>query len=292
MNNNNNKIALITGASSGIGKAVAEVMAKDGFKVYGTSRRANYEIVEENGVSYTMLPMTLQDEDTISSAVEYIIKQDGRIDVLVNAAGSGIAGAIEETSVEEAISQFDVCFFGVMGVLNHVLPHMRKARSGMVINIGSMAACFPIPFQAMYSAVKSSLFMLTTTLRMELKPFGIKACTIEPGDIKTGFTDKRVYTDKTKTTAYRIPFERALYEMIRSELAAPGPKKCAQLILKTAKRKNPPVRISVGGEYKLLYTLSKILPWSIKEKIIGMIYLRKDPPKDAVWTFDKQFKEK
>ncbi|MDD5017498.1 MAG: SDR family oxidoreductase [Eubacteriales bacterium] len=287
----NKKIAFVTGASSGIGRAVAAVFAKNGYTVYGTSRRANYETVETDGAGYTMLPITLEDDGSVRDAVQYVIDRHGRIDVVVNAAGSGIAGAIEETSPAEARMQFDVCFFGIVSVLSHVLPHMREAKSGMVINIGSMAACFPIAFQGMYSAVKSALFMMTATLRMEVRPFGIKACVIEPGDTKTGFTKKRVFTQKSKNTAYRQPLERALYEMIRSELSAEGPEKCARLVLKAAGMKNPPARLSVGADNKILYALSRLTSWRFKERILGMMYLSKDPPKDAVWTYEKQFKE-
>lgn len=283
----NKRVVLITGASSGIGKEVAKRMAKEGYTVYGTSRRANFEKTD-----ITMIPMTLEDESSIKAAVDYIIKEQGTIDVLINAAGSGIAGAVEETTAEEAKSQFDVCFFGAMSVQSAVLPYMREKREGAIINIGSMAACFPVPFQGMYSAVKSALFMMTATLAMELKPYGIKVCCIEPGDTKTGFTEKRMYTKRTKDTQYNPYFERALYEMIRSELAAYGPEKCAELIMKTLRQKNPPIRKSVGLGYKSLYVFSKVLSWRIKMAIIKMIYLKKNPPSDAVWTFDKQFKNK
>lgn len=288
----NGKIALVTGASSGIGKAAAKAMAQGGYIVYGTSRSAKFEETDLGGVSCTMLPMTLEDEGSIKKAVDYIIEKQGRIDVVVNAAGSGIAGAVEDTTAQEAERQFDVCLFGVIRVLNHVLPHMREAKSGTVINIGSMASCFPIPFQGMYSAVKSALFMMTAVLRMEVKPFGIKACVIEPGDTKTGFTAMRVFTEKTKGTVYRKPLERALYEMIRSELSSPGPEECAKLVLKAADMKNPPVRVSVGLQYKIIYALARITSWKFKIRILNMMYLSKDPPKDAVWTFDKQFREK
>jgi len=291
MRNESKKVAFVTGASSGIGQAVAQTMAKNGYIVYGTSRNANYEAVEAGGASYVMVPMTLEDDASIADAVKYVLDRQGQIDVLINAAGSGIAGAIEDTTADEAKSQFNVCFFGVISVLNHVLPAMREKQSGMVINIGSMAACFPIAFQAMYSAVKSALFMLTLTLRMEVKPFGIKCCTVEPGDTKTGFTAKRVFTKKSAQTAYRQPMERALYEMIRSEFSAPGPEKCAQLILKVAQMKNPPARVSVGFGYKALYALSRLTSWRFKERILRAIYLRKDPPADAAWTYEKQFKE-
>jgi|AGTN01.1.fsa_nt_gi Short-chain dehydrogenases of various substrate specificities len=285
---NKQQIALVTGASSGIGKAAAEEFAKNGYTVYGTSRRANHEAV--GGI--TMLPMTLEDEASVEAAVHYVTERHGRIDVLVNAAGSGIAGAVEETTADEAKAQFEVCFFGVIRVLNHVLPVMRAAGGGAVINIGSMAACFPIAFQGMYSAAKSALFMLSATLRMEVKPFGIRVCAIEPGDTKTGFTGKRVFTKQSRSSAYAKPMERALYEMIRSELAAPGPEKCAKLVLKAARMKNPPARISVGMSYKALYVFSKLTSWRFKQRILNMIYLSNDPPSGAVWTLGKQFGEK
>lgn len=281
-----NKIALVTGASSGIGKEIARRMSEAGYTVYGTSRKANYE-----KTFCTMLPLTLEDNDSVKSAVEYVIKEHGRIDVLINAAGSGIAGAVEETSTNEAREQFDVCLFGAMSVQSAVLPYMKEKGSGMVINIGSMAACFPVPFQGMYSAVKSAVFMMSASLAMELRPYGIKVCCIEPGDTKTGFTQKRTYTKATRNTGYNPYFERALYEMIRSELVAYGPEKCANLVLKTLRQKNPPIRKSVGIGYKALYILSKILSWRIKMALINMIYLKKDPPEDAVWTFEKQFKD-
>ncbi|MGI5849684.1 MAG: SDR family oxidoreductase [Christensenellales bacterium] len=285
MSNSNQKIAFVTGASSGIGKAIAEIMAKDGYIVYGTSRRAHYESVNFEGVCYTMLPMTLEDEQTISEAVKFVIDKHGRVDVLVNAAGSGIAGAIEETSPAEAKAQFDVCFFGIIGVINHVLPHMRQTGGGTVINIGSMASFFPLPFQGMYCGAKAALFMLTSALRMEAESFGIRVCQIEPGDTKTGFTDKRVLTEKSKNTAYKKLFTRALYEMIRSEQEAKGCEKCARLVLKIARMKRPPIRSVVGAGNKMLYMLTKFVPWWVMKIVVcRLMYMRKDPPKDGTWV--------
>lgn len=291
MRNIGEKITLITGASSGIGRAIAQLLAKEGYIVYGTSRRANYETVDLGGSSYMMLPMTLEDEQSVKQAVEYVYEKHGRLDLLVNAAGSGIAGAIEETSAEEAMRQFDVCFFGVVRVLNHVLPRMREAGHGMIINIGSLSACFPVPFQAMYSACKTALFSLTTSLRMELKPFGVTACAIEPGNTISGFIQSRTYTEKTRNTAYRPYFERSMC-VVNSEYAAYPPETCAKAVLKAARMKNPPVRVSPGLGYKLLYGLSKFVTWRLKERAIRSVYLKKDPSPDAEWTFDKQFREK
>ncbi len=289
---NNEKIALVTGASSGIGRAAAQILASSGYVVYGTSRGAKGETVADGGASYTLLPLTLEDEKSVEAAVNTIVLNHGRMDVLVNAAGSGIAGAIEETTAAEARAQFDVCFFGIITVLSYVLPIMRAQSSGIIINIGSMASSFPIPFQGMYSSVKAALLMLTATLRLELEPFGIRVCAVEPGDTRTGFTEKRLFTKKTAQTSYKKPLERALYEMIRSELSAYGPERCAKTILKTVQKKNPPVRVSVGVDYKLFYLLAKIMPLRVKLYVLRKMYLSKDPPENAVWTFGKQFEEK
>ena len=278
MGKNEERYVLVTGASSGIGRAAALRLAQEGFTVYGTSRRGSYETVEQDGASFVLLPMTMEDEATIRDAVRYILDRHGRIDLLVNAAGSGIAGAIEETSAEEAIRQFDVCFFGIVRVLNHVLPAMREARSGRIINIGSVAAFFPLPFQSMYSAAKAAMYSMTCALRMELKPYDIDVCQIEPGDVKTGFTDKRVIAQKAKNTAYPVMFKRAYYEMVRSEMTGYAPERCAKTVLKAALMKKPPARMCVDFSYGLLGVVAALLPWSICEKLIASIYLKNDPP--------------
>jgi len=277
------KVALITGASSGIGEEIAKQLSEEGYIVYGTSRKADKE-----KPFCKILPFRLEDPASINAVTDHIIEEHGRIDVLVNAAGGGIAGAVEETDPQEAKWQFD-SLFGIYSVQSAVLPHMKKQRSGIIINIGSMAACFPIPFQGTYSAVKSAIFMMSATLAMEVKPHGIRVCCIEPGDTKTGFTGSRTYSKRTADTEYNPYFERALYEMIRSEMAAYGPEKCARLVIKTINQKNPPVRKSVGTGYKTLYLASKLLPWKIKMFILKKIYLENDPPKGAEWTFKKQF---
>lgn len=285
MSMNEKRIVLVTGASSGIGKAAAQQLAKEGCTVYGTSRRGKYETMGPEGASFTLLPMTLENEQTIRDAVQHILDRHGRIDVLVNAAGSGIAGAIEETTPEEAYTQFDVCFFGIVRTLNHVLPVMRAAGSGLVINIGSVASFFTLPFQGMYSAAKSALYAMTCALRMELKPFGIHVCQIEPGDVKTNFTQQRVITEKAKNTSYKVPFKRAVYEMVRSEMAGYAPERCAKTVSRAVRMKRPPARLCVDVQYKLLGIVSALLPWSFCEKIIMSMYLKNDPPDG--WRMDQ-----
>jgi len=287
----NQKVALVTGASSGIGKAIAQTLAKRGYVVYGTSRSADYETICEDGIAYTMLPLTLEDEDTIARAVQYVIRRHGRIDVLVNNAGTGYAGAIEETTAQEAQAQFDVCFFGAVRMLNHVLPYMRAAGRGVVINVGSLGARFPVPFQAMYCAAKAAIFSMTVALRLELAPFGVRACVIEPGNTRTDIIARRRYAAKTYRTAYRQPLERSL-GVINSYIAACSPEQCAQLALRVAGMKNPPARVTPGFGYKCLYAISRFAPWRLKEWIIRRVYLNGKAPRGAEWTFDKQFKEK
>jgi NAD(P)-dependent dehydrogenase (short-subunit alcohol dehydrogenase family) len=272
------QIVLVTGASSGIGRAAAELFAQRGYVVYGTSRQGRYEAIGPQGAAFKLLPMTLQDETTVQAAVQYVLDRHGRIDILVNAAGSGIAGAIEETSADEAQQQFDVLFFGVVRVLGHVLPAMREAGGGLVINVGSVAAFFPLPFQGMYSAAKAALFSMTCALRAEMKPFGVKFCQVEPGDTKTNFTARRVLTKKSRSTAYGTSLLRALYEMERSEMAGKEPARYAEAIVKAAQMKNPPARICPDFQYRALRVISNILPWRVAEKALIAMYLTKDPP--------------
>lgn len=275
----------MTGASSGIGKAIAQEFARSGDVVYGTSRRGNYQKAGEEGACYEMIPLTLEDEASVETAVNYVLKRHGRVDVLVNAAGSGIAGAIEETTAEEAKAQFEVCYFGVVRMLNHVLPHMRAAGRGTVINIGSIASFAPLPFQGTYSSAKAALFMLTGALRMEAEPFGIRVCQVDPGDTRTGFTEKRVLSKASENTAYSKMFTRALYEMIRSEQMAKGPEACAKVVLKMARMKKPPVRRLVRLIDKTQFVLIKFLPWSVMKSVIcRLMYLRNDPPEDGELT--------
>jgi short-subunit dehydrogenase len=281
---NRQQVALVTGASSGIGKAVAELFAREGYIVYGTSRRACFEQAGEKGYAYTMVPMTLEDEKSVGDAVRYVVQRHRRIDVLVNAAGSGIAGAIEETNADEAKTQFEVCYFGVLRVLGHALPAMRAAGGGTVINIGSMASVFPLPFQGIYSGAKAALYMLTCALRMEIAPFGVRVCQVDPGDTKTGFTDKRALTERSARTAYPKGLTRALYEMIRSEQDAPGPELCAKAVLKMARKKHPPARTVVGAGNKFLCAIAKFAPGSVMRKALRSMYLSKEPPAEGAYT--------
>ncbi|NLC44057.1 MAG: SDR family NAD(P)-dependent oxidoreductase [Clostridiales bacterium] len=276
-------VVLLTGASSGIGKLTAEYLAELGCKVYGTSRKGeNGTIVFPNDSSTNSKQATLKgfvkmvqldvcNDLSVKDAVDYVIQQESRIDVLINNAGFGISGAIEETSEKEAFSQFDTNFFGMHRMCRKVLPIMRKQRKGLIINIGSVAGTFSIPYQSMYSASKSAMKSFTEALRMEVREFGIRAVVIEPGDTQTGFTDNRYYSQESESTSY--PKGKASIEkMIKDERNGDRPIGVAKTIGKLLNAKNPPSRVTIGMVYKVFTQLKRVLPSRLVEFILGKMY--------------------
>ncbi|NLB42355.1 MAG: SDR family NAD(P)-dependent oxidoreductase [Clostridiales bacterium] len=272
-------VVLLTGASSGIGKLTAEHLASLGCKVYGTSRKGeNGTVVFPNDSTrpaqkgfVKMVQLDVRDDLSVKNAVEYVIQEEGRIDILINNAGFGISGAIEETSEKEAFSQFDTNFFGMHRMCRKVLPIMRKQKKGLIINIGSVAGTFAIPYQSMYSASKSAMKSFTDALRMEVQDFGIRAVIIEPGDTQTGFTDNRYYNQESENTSY--PKGKASIEMmIKDERNGDQPIGIAQTIGKLLNVKNPPSRITIGIVYKVFTQLKRILPSRLVEFILGKMY--------------------
>lgn len=274
-----NKVVLITGASSGIGRATAELLMKKGFHVYGTSRKASGNI-EENETSeistggfVRMLQMDVADEASVKGAIESVISTEGHIDVLVSNAGTGVAGAIEDVSMEEARTQFEINFFGTLRVVKAVLPLMRNQGYGKIIAISSVAGVISIPYQAHYSSSKYAVEGLIEALRYEVRPFGISACLVEPGDTRTGFTQSRITAKgANEKSPYNEKFTRSLARMERDEQNGASPSSVAGVIYKMIKRKKPPVRTTVGLQYKTIFFLKKILPGSILEKVVGLLY--------------------
>ena len=268
----NRSIVFVSGASSGIGKAIAETFLNAGYIVYGTSRKAEFNQAPDNN-QIVMLPMDVTNEDSVKKAVSYVLSQEGNIDILVNCAGSGIAGSIEAVPVRIAQQQFDVTFFGALRVIQAVMPTFRKNKTGRIINIGSVAGYIPIPFQSMYSASKFAMESLSETLRMEAAKFRVKVSLVEPGDTKTNFTAQRQMAGiKDVESAYMPECKNAIQQMEKDEQNGYSPETVAKIVLKVAKRRNPPVRVSVGFQYQLVYGLSRILPAKLKLIILKMIY--------------------
>src|SRR5580704_17976127 len=206
------RIALVTGASSGIGRACAELLAARGLRVYGGSRHP------EPHAAFEAVRMDVRDEASVDEAVANIIQCEGRIDVVVNNAGISIVGAVEDTSLEEAKDQFEVNFFGVLRLCRSVLPILRKQRAGYIVNIGSIGGLVAIPYQGLYSASKFALEGLSESLRMETRRFGVHVVLIEPGDHRTAITENRRRTGGSQSSAvYRERFERAIARMAADE---------------------------------------------------------------------------
>lgn len=254
------QVILVTGASSGIGAAIAERLVKAGHRVYGTGRSAAGETL--GGVR--MLPLDVRDEASVRACVDQLLAAEGHLDVLVNNAGFLVAGAIEEIAIEQAVAQFDTNFFGLARMVNAVLPSMRERRQGKIINISSLAGMVPVPFWGYYNASKFAVEGYSETLRMELDPLGIRVAMVEPGAIKTPF-----YAQPASTTALAVysPWrDRALRTMSGFEQKAPGPEVVAAKVARLVEQRRPRLRNRVTREASLFSFLRWLLPAGAYER--------------------------
>ena len=257
------KVIILTGASSGIGFQTAEMLAKQGHIVYGAARRVDMmEPLKAFGVKPLALDVT--SEESISQAVDTVIKSEGRIDVLVNNAGYGSYGAVEDVSIEEARKQFDVNLFGVAMLVKAVLPHMRSQRKGTIINVSSMGGRLTTYFGAWYHTTKYALEAFSDALRMETKPFGIEVSIIEPGGIKTpwGHIAADHLAESAKGGAYEAQATKAAEGMHKqySGNMMSDPKVIAKAISRATNARRPKTRYLIGLGAKPLVFLHTILP--------------------------------
>ena len=260
-------IVLLSGGSSGIGAAASSLLADKGYRVYALSRRGT---APQHPL---IVPMAadINDEGAVKEAVETVIGKEGKIDVLVCNAGNGIAGSIEEISVEDAKGQFETCYFGALRLIREVLPHMREKHSGRIITVASVAAVIPIPFQAHYSAVKSAVLSLTEALSLEVKPFGIKCSCILPGDASTGFTAARRRIVE-KDSPYAEVLQRSVEKMEKDETNGMPPERIASAIVKQATARRMKMVVTPGIEYKAINALFAVLPKKFALWVIGLLY--------------------
>lgn len=268
--NDGGKVVLITGASTGIGKVCGEHLAGLGMTVYGASR----SLAESDSGQFHTLRMDVTDDASVRDGVQQIQERHGRIDVAINCAGYGIAGAVEETSPQEAMAQFDTNFFGVHRVCRAVLPTMRQQNDGVIINVSSLAGLLAVPFQAFYSASKFAMEGMTEALRMEVRPFGIRVALIEPGDFKSEFPANRVNTaDSVNSEVYRELLERCVGVMREEEKNGKVPYPVARLLERIINDPSPRLRYTVGpfGE-RLGPKLKSILPYRIYEYLFMKHY--------------------
>ena len=211
------------------------------------------------------LTMDVTDDQSVERAVATVLEREGQLDILVNNAGMGIAGPVENTSIEEAKRQLDVNFFGAFRVSRAVLPIMRSQRSGYIVNIGSIGGLIAIPYQSMYSASKFALEGLSESLRMEVRPFGIKVVIIEPGDHKTAITENRTAMSGG-ADAYKESFQAALARTAHDEQSGPGPEQVARLLYRIVNTRDPRLRYTIGpAQQRAAVWLKRLLPYSITE---------------------------
>jgi NAD(P)-dependent dehydrogenase (short-subunit alcohol dehydrogenase family) len=260
MDKENKRVVLVTGASSGIGLACATHLAGRGYRVYGTSRRSG----AGQAGSVSMLAADVTD-GSVEQAIATVLDREGRLDIVVNNAGMGIAGPVENTSIEEAKRQLEVNFFGAVRVCRAALPVMRKQGSGYIVNIGSIGGLIAIPYQAMYSASKFALEGMSEALRMEVRPFGVRVVIIEPGDHKTAITQNRTEISGG-TDAYDRSFRAALARTAHDEQSGPGPEQIARLLFRIVNKSNPRLRYTIGPvPQRAAVWLKRLLPYSVTE---------------------------
>ena len=268
MTKSNPAVVLITGASSGIGRACAIHLARQGYHVFGTTRRVPGQVETDlrqslaSSDQLNVVTLDVDDKESVVGAIKAILDKTGRLDAVVNCAGFGIAGAVEETSDQEARAIFETNLLGILRVCRAAIPTMRTQGSGIIINISSIGGRIGLPFQGFYSATKFALEGLTEALRMEIRGFGIRAVLIEPGDFCTGFTDSRHLVEKSGlSNVYRDSQEHVLSIVEKDERGGASPDSIARLVARILTKRSPRVRYTVGpAAQKLAAALKKVLP--------------------------------
>ena len=239
---------LVTGASSGIGQAIAQLLTARGFTVFGTSRKPTGNLI----------PLDVRSDDSVRACVERV----GKIDVLVNNAGYSLMGSAEETSLDEAKAQLETNFFGVVRMVKAVLPGMRKAGAGKIITIGSLAGITAIPFGAFYTASKFALEGYTEALWHELRPFGIHVTLIEPGFIATPIGES-TQVAAAPLSAYDGVRQRATHALDQHVKDGISPDAVAQRVLRVIQSRSPTLRYRVGMDAAWFPRLKSVLPWPL-----------------------------
>lgn len=259
------KVVFITGASSGIGKAVGEFLYHNGFTVYGTSR--NPEKTENS--LFPLVKLDVRDVNSIQLAVIEILSKETRIDVVINNAGVGITGPLEEIPSAEIKNNFETNLFGPIEVMKAVLPQMRSQKSGLIINITSIAGYMGLPFRSVYSASKGALELITEALSMEVKQFGIHITNVAPGDFATNIAAGRYHAPLVKGSAYEKSYGTTLNMMDNHVDSGSNPNEMAEAILKVINSSSPKVHYKVGAfMQKFSIILKRILPDSTYEKLL------------------------
>lgn len=263
------KTVLITGGSSGIGKSIGEFLTKKGYQVYGTSRCPE----KYKNTAFPIIKLDVTDPESIQNCVKNLLEKIHKIDILINNAGVGITGAMEEIPMPEIKNNFETNVFGPIGMINAVLPNMRSQGSGLIINITSIAGYMGLPFRGVYSASKGALELITETYRMELKPFGIHMTNVAPGDFATNIANGRYHAPLKNESPYHKPYGSTLQLMDSHVNDGKDPKILAKVIYKITQTKQPKTHYKVGAILqKFSIVLKRILPDVLFEKLLMSFY--------------------
>jgi short-subunit dehydrogenase len=254
------KIALVTGASAGIGKETAKLLAQNNYTVYGAARRVE-RMNDFSSLGIKPIKMDVTDDESMKNAIDEIIKNEGRIDVLINNAGFGLYGAVEEVSMKDARYQLEVNVIGLARLAQLVIPHMRKQQSGKIVNITSIGGKISSPMGGWYHASKFAVEALSDNMRMELKPFGIDVIVIEPGGIKTEWSD--IAMENLKKSSGDGPYKNIAEKMSATskkfENRYSAPSLIAELVLKAISASKPKTRYHAGFMSGPILMAKKIL---------------------------------
>ncbi len=255
------RVALVTGASAGLGRACADRLAAAGWTVTGASRRGT------SGAGWTGLSMDVDSDDAVRAGVTDMLARDGRIDAVVAAAGWGVAGAAEDTSITEARAQFETNFWGCVRVVQAVLPQMRARGSGRIVLMSSIGGVIGIPFQAYYSASKFALEGFAESLGYEVAPFGVAVTLVQPGNFATDFTaSRKIAARAAADSAYAAAMAKAVAAMERDERNGAAPAAVADLVQRLLDARKPPRRVSVGKASERVGIMAKrVLPFRLFE---------------------------
>jgi NAD(P)-dependent dehydrogenase (short-subunit alcohol dehydrogenase family) len=259
------KVVLITGGSSGIGKSIGEFLCQKGFTVYGTSRNPG----QISNSAFPLVALDVRNASSIQAAVTQILSETGRLDIVINNAGVGITGPLEEIPMEEIKNNFETNFFGPIEVMKAVLPQMRSQKSGLIINITSIAGYMGLPYRSVYSASKGALELITEALRMEVKSFGIQITNVAPGDFATNIAAGRFHAPVIKDSAYEKVYGNVLKTMDEHVDSGNNPNEMAQAVYQIIQNSNPKIHYKVGAfMQKFSIVLKRILPDKVYEKML------------------------
>lgn len=260
------KVVLITGGSSGIGKSIGLYLSNKGFTVYGTTRSLEKHMDFDE---FRLLQMDVREVSSIEKVVADIIGSEGRLDVLINNAGVGVTGPLEEIPTEEIKNTFHVNFHGPLDVIKAVLPQMRKQNQGLIINISSIAGYMGLPYRGVYSASKAALGVITEALRMEVKDFGIHIANLAPGDFATNIAAGRYHAPLLEDSPYLKPYGSTLEQINTGVRSGEDPILVAKTVLRIIAAKKPKIHYKVGTFMQRISPFIKaILPDKVYERLL------------------------